>query len=255
MYQRMELYDEIVQYHMENNEHDLVIKACKSYAHNDSGLWLKALSYFSNRDSSKQEIVEILKHIEQKNNVPPMQILQILSHSKAANLELVKDYIKNFVQKEQQGIADLTKKIKSFQSETRNNIEEIQGLRSGAKIFQHTKCSRCQLALDLPAIHFLCNHSYHQRCLGDNESVCPECATENSEFRNMQLLLEENARKHGEFYRQLDKARETREGFGIVAEYFGRGLFNRSLHEPVADIAIPTLDSDLFRDLGLTPLK
>lgn len=33
MYQRMELYDEIIQYHMENNEPDMVIKACKSYAY------------------------------------------------------------------------------------------------------------------------------------------------------------------------------------------------------------------------------
>lgn len=258
MYQRMELYDEIIQYHMENNEPDMVIKACKSYANNNSGLWMKALSYFANRENSKQEIIEILLQIEQRNNIPPMQILQILAQSKSATLDLVKDYIKNFIQKEQNGVTELTKKIKALQNETKNNIEEIQGLRSGAKIFQHTKCTRCQQALDLPALHFLCNHSYHQRCLGDNEGVCPECAAENADFRQKQLLLEENARKHNEFYRQLDTVRSardgsTRDGFTVVAEYFGRGLFNRNLQENIADIAIPTLDGDLFRDLGLTP--
>jgi len=81
MFERMMLFDEIVQYHMDNNEHDLVIKACKKYSYwnlcpmhcaieseslllrnNDWNLWLKALSFFANKDSAsnyKAEIVEV----------------------------------------------------------------------------------------------------------------------------------------------------------------------------------------------------
>ena len=41
---------------------------------------------------------------------------------------------------------------------------------------------RCNQTLGLPAVHFLCMHSFHQRCLGDNERECPKCAQTN---RNM----------------------------------------------------------------------
>src|SRR6218665_269449 len=32
-----------------------------------------------------------------------------------------------------------------------------------AKIFQNQKCSVCSHALDLPSVHFLCQHSFHQQ--------------------------------------------------------------------------------------------
>ena len=40
----------------------------------------------------------------------------------------------------------------------------------------------------------------------------------------------------------------------MVSEYFGRGLFNKALQE-ATDVSIPTLEADLFKDLGLTPVK
>ena len=33
---------------------------------------------------------------------------------------------------------------------------------TSAKIFQGAKCSVCSRPLDLPAVHFLCQHSFHQ---------------------------------------------------------------------------------------------
>lgn len=32
-----------------------------------------------------------------------------------------------------------------------------------AKVFSVTRCSQCSGQLDLPSVHFMCNHSYHQR--------------------------------------------------------------------------------------------
>jgi hypothetical protein len=31
--------------------------------------------------------------------------------------------------------------------------------------FNATRCSACSASLDLPTVHFLCKHSFHQRCL------------------------------------------------------------------------------------------
>lgn len=31
------------------------------------------------------------------------------------------------------------------------------------RVFHVTRCSACSGPLDLPAVHFMCKHSYHQR--------------------------------------------------------------------------------------------
>lgn len=54
--------------------------------------------------------------------------------------------------------------------------KEIQSLMSGARIFQANKCANCNLPLELPAVHFLCGHSYHLSCLPEENSGCSRCA-------------------------------------------------------------------------------
>jgi len=41
LYEQLGLFQEIVQYHMENNDHDGVIRACKKYGETDSNLWVQ----------------------------------------------------------------------------------------------------------------------------------------------------------------------------------------------------------------------
>lgn len=57
-----------------------------------------------------------------------------------------------------------------------NLKKEIQSLMSGARIFQANKCANCNLPLELPAVHFLCGHSYHQSCLTEENGGCSRCA-------------------------------------------------------------------------------
>jgi len=35
-----------------------------------------------------------------------------------------------------------------------------------ARVFQVTRCSACGAPLDLPTVHFMCKHSFHQRYKG-----------------------------------------------------------------------------------------
>jgi len=236
----MELFNEILQYHMDNDEYTLIIKACKKYGDKDSkgyNLWVKALSYFANKDPANDTnkeipalIQEVLSNIEK---VPPLQVIQILSQSPTATLGMIKDYITRNLQREQRKIEEDARQISRSMEETQKNKSEIQELKTGVKIFQHMKCSACNLPLDLPAVHFLCMHSFHQRCLGDNESECPNCAEENRNFENLQRSLIEGAQQHNEFTRQLESSPD---GFSIVAMYYGRGLFDKPA---LANLNIP----------------
>ncbi|KAK1405485.1 hypothetical protein POM88_005090 [Heracleum sosnowskyi] len=73
--------------------------------------------------------------------------------------------------------------------------KEIHDLRTSARIFQLSKCTACTFTLDLPAVHFMCKHSFHQRRLGDYEKECPECASEYRSVLEMKRSLEQNCER------------------------------------------------------------
>jgi hypothetical protein len=55
--------------------------------------------------------------------------------------------------------------ISSYRGETQAKLKEIAELSdpNNPRVFHATRCSVCGSSLDLPAVHFMCNHSYHSR--------------------------------------------------------------------------------------------
>jgi hypothetical protein len=47
---------------------------------------------------------------------------------------------------------------------------QVRDLKTQARVFQNNRCSACQAPLDLPAVHFLCMHSFHQARVSHFES-------------------------------------------------------------------------------------
>ena len=45
-----------------------------------------------------------------------------------------------------------------------------------ARVFQNSKDALSGAPLELPAVHFVCGHSFNLRSLGENEKECPICA-------------------------------------------------------------------------------
>lgn len=119
-------------------------------------------------------------------------------------------------------IAEDLEKIKEIQNNTAQMKKELEELRTSAKIFQQTTCSLCNNPLDLPAIHFMCLHSYHPRCLVDLDE-CPKCSQKSREVLQRKKMYEESANQHEQFFKQLKNS--GADGFNLVAEYFGRGIF------------------------------
>lgn len=111
--------------------------------------------------------------------------------------------------------------------------KEIEDLRTNARIFQLSKCTACTFTLDLPAVHFMCMHSFHQRCLGDNEKECPECAPEYRSVMEMKRSLEQNSKDQDRFF-QLVKS--SKDGFSVIAEYFGKGVISKTSNGPTGTV-------------------
>lgn len=112
-----------------------------------------------------------------------------------------------------------------LQEDTSAMRKEIEDLRTNARIFQLSKCTGCIFTLDLPAVHFMCMHSYHLLCLGDNEKECPECAPEYRSVLEMKRNLEQNSRDQDQFFQ---KVKNSKDGFSVIADYFGKGIISKT---------------------------
>ncbi|GFZ05246.1 vacuolar protein sorting 11 [Actinidia rufa] len=120
-----------------------------------------------------------------------------------------------------EGLLYLYEKMKLYkEEETLAMRKEIQDLRTNARIFQLSKCTACTFTLDLPAVHFMCMHSFHLRCLGDNEKECPECAPEYRSVLEMKRSLEQNSKYQDQFFQQV---KSSKDGFSVIAEVFWEG--------------------------------
>jgi len=228
MYERLGLHYDIVQYYMEQKDYENVIASCKKYGESDLNLWVQVLSYFANSEQEEfeEEIHNVLQKIEKDNLLPPLLVVQILSKHPKTKLGNIKEYLSNKLQQDQMMIKEDVDKIKDYQQGTRKMRKEVHALKTSAKIFQSTTCQRCNTQLDLPAVHFMCQHSFHARCLPDQDD-CPQCAKQNRDILQHKKKYDENGPEQQEaFFKQLGK--KNADGFSVVAEYFGRGIFNHN---------------------------
>ncbi|XP_031570001.1 vacuolar protein sorting-associated protein 11 homolog [Actinia tenebrosa] len=228
LYEKAKLYQQILHYHMEQNDYHNVIDTCKKYGVQDPGLWVQALSYFARKETDcKTQIMEVLSHIDKGNLMSPLLVLQTLAHNSTATLAVVKEYIIHRLQTEDELIAKDERLIRQYSEETEKMRTQIQELKKSAQVFQGAKCSMCSRPLDLPAVHFLCQHSFHQLCFesyADNDNECPICAPENKKVLDIIRTQEQTKDLHEQFHNQLERAPN---GFSVVADYFGRGVFNK----------------------------
>ncbi|XP_077221969.1 vacuolar protein sorting 11 [Tasmannia lanceolata] len=234
LYEKMKLYKEVIACYMQSHDHDGLIACCKRLGDSSKGgdpsLWGDLLKYFGElgEDCSK-EVKEVLTFIERDDILPPIMVLQTLSRNPCLTLSVVKDYIARKLEQESKLIEDDRRSIEKYQEDTSAMRKEVQDLRTNARIFQLSKCTACTFTLDLPAVHFMCMHSFHQRCLGDNEKECPECAPEYRSVLEMKRSLEQNARDQDQFF-QLVK--NSKDGFSVIADYFGKGVVSKTSDAP-----------------------
>ncbi|KAL5134350.1 Vacuolar protein-sorting-associated protein 11 [Glycine soja] len=229
LYEKMKLYKEVIACYMQAHDHEGLIACCKrlgdSVKGGDSSLWADVLKYFGElgEDCSK-EVKEVLTYIERDDILPPMIVLQTLSRNPCLTLSVLKDYIARKLERESKMIEEDRQAIEKYQEDTLAMRKEIQDLRTNARIFQLSKCTACTFTLDLPAVHFMCMHSFHLRCLGDNEKECPECAPEYRSVLEMKRNLEQNSKDQDRFFQQV---KSSKDGFSVIAEYFGKGIISK----------------------------
>ncbi|KAL8913895.1 MAG: hypothetical protein Q9171_001388 [Xanthocarpia ochracea] len=212
-----------------------VIKALRKYGPEEPQLYPAALVYFTSSPKILQEagseLDVVLKKIDEDGLMAPLQVIQTLSTNATATMGMVKKYLSETIERERKEISNNRRLIESYRGETDAKRKEMEELSTKSAVFQTRRCSACGGSLDLPTVHFLCKHSFHQRCLnqvGDANVECPKCAPTNNNIRAFRKAQEESADRHDMF---LDTLQRSRDKFGTISEFFGRGVMTAPTSE------------------------
>lgn len=208
------------------------IKALRKYGPEEPQLYPAALAYFTSDpqilEEAGDELNVVLRKIDQDGLMAPLQVIQTLSTNGVATMGMVKTYLQETIDRERKEISNNRRLITSYRTETELKRKEIDELGSKPAVFQAGRCSSCSYPMDLPAVHFLCKHSFHQRCLnvrpGEEESAeCPVCAQGNATIRAIRRGQEERAESHDMFIGALERSHDR---FGTIAEFVGQGIMS-----------------------------
>ncbi|KAJ8916872.1 hypothetical protein NQ315_005879 [Exocentrus adspersus] len=239
LYEEQKLYQQILRYHISKNDSSSVLACCRRFGHQDPSLWVQALwSCVRNTKNPSMDLLnEILTVIAKEKLLSPQLVIDAVGSGNAeVTLGHIRSYITNQLQQEQKKTRELSELTTNYRKDTDKLKQHLETLKSGVIVIQGSRCAACHHPLELPTIHFLCQHSFHQHCFqsfSDDENECPTCQPENKNLVELLKAREYNKDLHETFHSQLEKAHD---GFTVAAEYFGRGVFNK--YKVITDEAV-----------------
>ncbi|KAF7544998.1 hypothetical protein G7046_g9660 [Stylonectria norvegica] len=212
------------------------MKALRKYGPDEPQLYPAALAYLTSdprvlEEAGSEELASVLAKIDKDGLMAPLQVIQTLVGESGgggvATMGMIKPYLHETITRERKEIASNRHRINNLRTDTEKRRGELSDLGTKPAVFQATWCSDCSQRLDLPAVHFLCKHSFHQRCVrnGDKEgeAECPKCAGGNDVIRKMREGQRESAVKHDMFKSNLENSEDR---FDTVADWFSRGVMD-----------------------------
>jgi Zn finger protein HypA/HybF involved in hydrogenase expression len=213
------------------NDTQGAIRALRKYGPEEPALYPAALAYFTSSpeilSEAGDELDSVLKKIDEDGLMAPLQVIQTLSANGVATMGMIKSYLSTTIERERAEIASNRRTIETFRSDTETKKTELQNLNTKPVVFQATRCQVCMKPLELPVVHFLCKHSFHQSCLSTDEDVedadveCPICSGQNATVKAIRRAQVESAERHDLFQ---DALKRGRDGFAVISEWFGRGV-------------------------------
>ena len=209
------------------------VSALHKYGPEDYSLYPLALTYFASSESIinepgvKEEVQACLQKIDQERLMAPLQVVKILSQGNAVTMGMVKDYLATNIARERKEIQSNRTLADSYRTETATKKNEINDMVSKPTVFQARRCSACGGGLELPVVHFMCKHSFHQRCLNTrlggkvDDAECPICQPGNETIKSIRQQQIAATEGHELFKASLERSVDR---FGTIGEFFGRGV-------------------------------
>ncbi|KAF4524978.1 hypothetical protein B566_EDAN011906 [Ephemera danica] len=228
LYEEAKLYHHILRYHSTHEDHEALLMCCRKFGTQDPSLWVQALWACAKDSSTPPRILmEVLQVIERERLLPPLLVIDVLASSSTATLGDVRNYLLGVLRAEEELTNQEQELNEKYRTKTDAIRQQIHALQTSSVVFRGNLCNACNQPLELPSIHFLCQHSFHQHCFqscAESEHDCPVCLPNNKNFLDIIKSQEQARTLHESFHSQLERAQD---GYSLVADYFGRGVFNQ----------------------------
>ncbi|BFZ58955.1 Vacuolar protein sorting-associated protein 11 [Savitreella phatthalungensis] len=145
------------------------IEVLRRHGEDEPALFPLALKYFTSSNEilvdAADQLGHVLARIRERRLMAPVQVIEILGNTDVATVGAIKPYLLEVVEREKREIDSNRKVITSYREEATTKRAEARELATTSIALQQQRCSRCNATLDLPAVHFLCKHAFHQRCV------------------------------------------------------------------------------------------
>lgn len=237
LWEQAGMYEELLSWYAERGDMESLLAVCARKSQQYPRLWCSALKLLTSSTSvsapDPQHLMTCLTNIEQKGLLPPLEVVDELANSPHITLGQVRDYLLRVVSTHSATLSTETARTQQYSQETTKMRDTIHELRTSATQFTATKCNICNNELELPSVHFLCRHSFHQHCFesySESDSDCPVCLPENKKMLEVIKAQETHRSQHDQFHEQLERSADS---FSVVADYLGRGVFTH-LHSLAA---------------------
>jgi len=205
--ERLGRFQLLMSWCIENRDAKRLLQVCKRCGSVDQSLWVQALSFLAADGGAGggdhvEEVCEVLQHLEESDLMPPLMVIETLQQSPNISIGAVRSYLQGQFKKLVDSVETSRGKARQDRQEIGRMQQEIVTLRTGAQVFQNTKCFQCQLTLEVPAVHFFCGHSYHSYCM-PADGHCPRCASEALPKMSLKEQREQQARNTDEFFKYI----------------------------------------------------
>ena len=258
IYEKLGWHDELLQHFIASGDTEAVVRTCRRYSETDPQMWLQALRHLVNAappsltavartesapsfqlpaapawssfEGSQQaagerqwraHIGEAIAAVEADELVAPVELVERLCEGGHVPIGVGSEVLERHLRATEAAVEQQLREAARSAEDNAKMAAEIEEIDHGTRVFQLSKCSACHNALEVPSVHFLCMHSYHQACLGDRDHECLVCDQQRRRVAEHQVQQRALARGHAAFYSELDNSAD---GFGTIAEYIGRGM-------------------------------
>ncbi len=176
-----------------------VMRCLGKYGEEAPQLYKLALRFFTSAPElvsrHSLDLAEVLRVVEERKILPPLGVVQILSRNEVASIGLVKEWLLARIRTAREEVHTVRfvfffcgelrprtmmlihffvyvpvcvqdeQLTSSYRLETATKLKQVEELSDPdqPRLFHATQCSQCGGPLDLPSVHFMCKHSFHQR--------------------------------------------------------------------------------------------
>eukprot|EP01029_Cantina_marsupialis_P014854 TRINITY_DN3251_c0_g1_i3.p1 TRINITY_DN3251_c0_g1~~TRINITY_DN3251_c0_g1_i3.p1 ORF type:complete len:1204 (-),score=311.48 TRINITY_DN3251_c0_g1_i3:188-3799(-) len=235
-----------------------LISACQTFGSKDADLWIQLLAFFAKTYNSMdqttvQDIIACLAHIDEMNLLPPLLVIETLAQSEMMPLSVIKPFIERKLREEADQTRQYESSLENYRKQTSTLRDQVQQLQTQPVPFNVTKCSNCDKTLRRPTFHFLCDHSFCRDCVvevcvecshphsdsyGSSSScekcgstvrrkMCPKCKTGHLNIRQLREGMEKTKIDRESFH---DTLKSASDGFTCLTEFVGKGIVAPSLN-------------------------